>query len=163
MGQEDSMQSLEGILIMALIDLDLIRAERAVRQSKNILNWSYCITVLCFGLFAVACRLQVRLSPEEMAWLGIASLIVPRTFGFFLSIRVLQRVLVLHSEENGLRVMRILDSIAEMSPSYASTFIDLLNAVMDNDGARAVSLAEELDVHRSSIKEFTTLVREAFG
>lgn len=69
----------------------------------------------------------------------------------------------LDADADGLFAVGILNDTAEMNPSYVSTLMDLFVAVIDEDGERAVSLAEELDAHGSAIKEFTVLVREAFA
>ena len=157
------MQSLAGFLIGALIQIRLIQREHAAHRASCILKWSHCITFACCVFFMTAGRFWVRLSAQEMAWLFIASFVVPMTIGVCCAMKVLQSAPILDLEADGLFAARILDAVSEMSSSYESTFSELLFAILDEDGSRALSLAEELDAHGSPIKEFTVLVREAFG
>ncbi len=85
------------------------------------------------------------------------------TFGLLLGNAILKHTRISRSEEHGVFASLILENVADMSPSYATTFSELLTAIIDEDGPRAVMLADEIISDDPHLKKFTKLVHEAFG
>lgn len=161
MGQEDSMQSPDGLLIGALIHLNAVRFKRAAAHAKRILKWKDGIAISCMILALMYQSSFPTKVHEARAFLVFFALFIPWMFGLLLAAAVNQRAQIPADEENGKCAARILTNL-DMSSSYATTFVDLLGAIMDDDAPTACALADELDACGSQADELTTLVRQAF-
>ncbi len=157
------MQSLDGFLLKALIYCHIARLERVYVRVHRIDRWKNYITIFCMTITIASYVWMPRMTLKEMFARVFYSLCAPQIFGLLVGNTILRNTQIPEDEENGHIAQRLLDSITDMNASYATTFADLLSAIVDDEGERALLLANELDAHGGEVKELTTLVREAFG
>lgn len=156
------MQSPDSFLVMALVTVKAIRLERVLVRASNIAKWRNGITVFCLSAVCIF-GLLTHMPSQEARALLFSAFYFPMTFGLLIGIAVMKHARNSQSEEHGVFASLILEHVADMSPSYAATFSELLAAIIDEDGPRAVMLADEISPDDPHLKKFTKLVHEAFG
>lgn len=157
-----SQNSVDGLLVGVLMRLHGMRFTKAQDRAVCVWHLKDCIVILCVMGAMIFLSWAHPVPHADASILMLFSLCLPWVFGWLTGIWILKHARVPDGEENGLIAARILDRTYDKSTNYMTTFLLLLYAVMDEDGPRAIELADELDAYGWDAHELTALVRSAF-